>query len=456
MTMASTRTTKSETRLPERPFTLKNHCQRPHTRGNMVGRIGLDSVHMRFYPEQFEISDQHLLKPCWKHKDGKDPKQRRPFYQGGRFVCSTTLKWSDGLLHVRLLQTYDDPVAPWCLLVTLSIPKQRYGHNAVVISKRELKSIIADVQRQLADIGLRCKLREAQLTRVDVFRDIQLSQPVKEYLQVTRLIPPPYCNGKRVFDRETTMVRGNNQFQWCWYGKAEEMEKHGLKSKVSPNTLRLELRLLRAAKIRKILGFGTLGKLIDHYDELPALYKRLVWGHFFKPVSPISVSRDNTFAIQRLQRLIVEETGRTDGCQSKRRKKLSALQVQSPLLAPLYNELYAALLDCPLGIPFDLDTPCDVTRTTLKSKRKSRVRTKRVTPKLKPRYTAQPADKRSKKCSIAWGRWPKRARKIERITIRTSMLAHVKQAAKTAGKQGKSPCKWIAARKWAVKRRCPA
>lgn len=142
--------------------------------------------------------------------------------------------------------------------LSFSIPKNYYGDNYYSVGEQGSKAVIGKLEKELEERGIGASLQDADLSRVDTFKNIEPEEPFSSYhplfntLQVRRAV-------KRNFG--TTFLSSNTQQEHCIYDKLEEMKN--LKKPVAglPNTMRFEHRLLSKRKVADTYGFTKVKDL---------------------------------------------------------------------------------------------------------------------------------------------------------------------------------------------------
>jgi hypothetical protein len=95
--------------------------------------------------------------------------------------------------------------------------------------------------------------------------------------------------GKRAQRRDygSTMLWGNTQWEICGYDKREEMRRAKLRTDgLPPNSLRMELRALKAQKVRSLFGLRTVAELRDGLDHVRQVYRSEMEKQLFKHELP--------------------------------------------------------------------------------------------------------------------------------------------------------------------------
>ena len=161
--------------------------------------------------------------------------------------------------------------------IQFSIPKLSSPDlsNLSPVSESEARAVIDRVERELAQCGIRASLREAPISRVDLFRNIEAEENFSSYSPVFSLL-----TGSRLNRRElgSTFQWGNAQRQLITYDKREEIRARGAEvSGISDRLMRFEYRLLNSRKVQEAAGLKNCGALLDAFGDLPGLYRK-AWG----------------------------------------------------------------------------------------------------------------------------------------------------------------------------------
>ncbi len=147
------------------------------------------------------------------------------------------------------------------------------------------------VERDLASMGAELSLERAKVTRLDIARNVELSNPIDCYAPVFAALS---CR-KRVDKKDfggTGFLVGNKQWEIGFYDKGAEMEEKGhARAECPENTLRPELRLKRSAVIREAIGCDTLAELPKSWTELRTAYAKHLTRDVFKPKEEEAIDR---------------------------------------------------------------------------------------------------------------------------------------------------------------------
>lgn len=134
----------------------------------------------------------------------------------------------------------------------LSVPKNHYGSNYYSVGEGGTKAVLNKVEEELSNRGVKCNLQEAELSRIDTFKNIEPEEHFTTYHSLFQTL-----NAKRTQKRDygTTFLFSNSQQEFCVYDKVEEMRNRNMNIEGIPETMRFEHRLLNKAKINSVYGF---------------------------------------------------------------------------------------------------------------------------------------------------------------------------------------------------------
>jgi len=149
--------------------------------------------------------------------------------------------------------------------VRFSLPKvQGQGlNNFYPVSPERMPTIMKMVQNELDSVGLVCDLKDAKMTRLDMFANLSTASTFNDFETV--LVGMTAARKKRLpFRGEGYLWRNKNE-QFCIYDKRVEMQqtKTIIPTEVPKNSIRIERRLMRSRKIRSELETDLAAYLYD-------------------------------------------------------------------------------------------------------------------------------------------------------------------------------------------------
>ena len=178
-----------------------------------------------------------------------------------------------------------------------SAPKQVAEDNYQELNYSGFLNALDHAEGELEELGVKAKLDEAKIARLDLFKNIFPDEPVMCYAKVFELLEANYAKDKRTYGVDGWLM-GNTQQQYCIYNKLEELKRDISRDLSSlPETMRFEHRSMRANKVKSFYKFSTVQELKRFGWE--ALYKKRsdTWKqNFFK----YEVADVETLAVSRL------------------------------------------------------------------------------------------------------------------------------------------------------------
>jgi len=139
-----------------------------------------------------------------------------------------------------------------------SVPKNYYGSNYYSVGEEGTRAALKKVEGELEQSGVLTNLEEAELSRIDTFKNIQPEEPFSSYFSLFSLL-----RARRAQQRGygTTFLLSNSSQEFCVYDKLQEMKEHGLEISNLPKTMRFEHRALKKEKVKSLYGFSRVGEL---------------------------------------------------------------------------------------------------------------------------------------------------------------------------------------------------
>lgn len=159
---------------------------------------------------------------------------------------------------------------PYCF-ITFSIPKVHNGNNFHSVGRQGSEVSLNRVENLLSEQGIKTNLKNASISRLDTFRNIQASEPYTTYyglfslLRINRGIQRGYG---------TTFMITNNQQKFIIYDKLVEMKSRGIETSSFPaNSIRFEQSLKNKDKVAHVNGFSDVEKLLEesYYQRLKVI-----------------------------------------------------------------------------------------------------------------------------------------------------------------------------------------
>jgi len=178
--------------------------------------------------------------------------------------------------------------------VKFSVPKTYYeGNNYKSVNQEQTKQVIQNIEFELNENGIKTNLFDADLSRVDMFKQVIPDEQFYNYAPIFRAISGTQ---KQMRDFGTTFLWKNGVEQICVYDKITEMLHSKKDTSGLPDTIRFENRLLNKKKIEQVLEFTKANELVKYYDELEPTYKANMTKQLFRLNSKeLNVAIQNDF-----------------------------------------------------------------------------------------------------------------------------------------------------------------
>jgi len=146
-----------------------------------------------------------------------------------------------------------------------SVPKNYYGSNFYSVGEQGTKAVIDKVEGELLEKGVLTSLEEADISRVDTFKNIEPEEPFSSYYSLFSLL-----KARKAVQRGygTTFLLSNSQQEFCVYDKLEEMRERNMVTTNLPNTMRFEHRLLNKQKVQSTYGMSRVSELFKGGYEI--------------------------------------------------------------------------------------------------------------------------------------------------------------------------------------------
>ena len=137
----------------------------------------------------------------------------------------------------------------------LSVPKNYYGNNFYSVGEQGTEAVLSKVEGELKERGVHTNLKEADISRVDTFKNIEPEEPFSCYYSLFSLL-----KARKAIQRGygTTFLLSNTQQEFCVYDKLAEMRERQLETGNLPPTMRFEHRLLNKQKVQNVYGLSKV------------------------------------------------------------------------------------------------------------------------------------------------------------------------------------------------------
>jgi len=133
--------------------------------------------------------------------------------------------------------------------VTFSAPKRLSDDNYSPLKEGQLQEAFESVENELLENGIKAKMDQARLSRVDTFKNILTDEETLSYSRLFGLLEANRAKDRSTHGATTWLMR-NNSTEYCIYDKLEEMRNSGLSTSGLEKTLRFEHRCKDTAKVK--------------------------------------------------------------------------------------------------------------------------------------------------------------------------------------------------------------
>ncbi|MBL8019722.1 MAG: hypothetical protein JNM27_08670 [Leptospirales bacterium] len=174
---------------------------------------------------------------------------------GGNDVLSRSARYRSQLFSIVIYRGVGGLQAQ---ITIPSLARLIYPVNTRVLNREEVKKAISRLSELVVGIGVSIDdLMDAEVSRIDLFRDQALDHPWQAYAGIAPVLAFPHT---RFWRHENTCYWSNKQTSIAFYDKERQLKDSGTAVDTG-NLARLEIRLLTHDKIIKTFGY-TLTPLI--------------------------------------------------------------------------------------------------------------------------------------------------------------------------------------------------
>lgn len=193
------------------------------------------------------------------------------------------------------------------LFLKFTPAKNMFGCNYYSINNNQLKLVTQEIQKTLQDCDIHLNLDDADLSRIDLAKNIHTDKPIPAYSDLFS-----FLQGQRMktYEFPSGFRYGNMSRQIIFYDKLLELQavqRVDLDKLDIPkqDTLRGELRFLSTKVIRRDLPHTKLGQLYDksHYEDMRDSYKHYLKKLVFRSDSDQKIKFHFTREVEFLQEL---------------------------------------------------------------------------------------------------------------------------------------------------------
>jgi len=169
--------------------------------------------------------------------------------------------------------------------IHFSLPKYKHGeHNYYPISQIEARECINHINDDLEAHGIYTDIINSNLSRVDLFLNIPTKYPFEHYKPLFEKL---HGNRLKYTTLGTTVYFSNSRWEISIYDKKKELENNKfIIPDLSENVMRFEIRLMNKLKCTEVLKMATLNELLDSWNSLVPLFKKILTKSIFSVYSP--------------------------------------------------------------------------------------------------------------------------------------------------------------------------
>jgi hypothetical protein len=203
---------------------------------------------------------------------------------GGREVRGMKAWHNSERINITFNPRREAPGTQALCILQFSVPKVATGGNYYPCDFRGTQAALEAVQKHLDDVGIRANLKRATVGRLDAAKTVEAREPFAGYAPVLSRL-----QGKRTERRDygNMFLWGNTRWEAAFYDKLEEMRRLKLRvDGLPPNSVRAELRALKAAKVREMFQIERAGELVANLDHIRNTYRVQMEAQLFRHELP--------------------------------------------------------------------------------------------------------------------------------------------------------------------------
>jgi hypothetical protein len=275
--------------------------------GKMCARLGLDKLQFLLSTSDVTISPDFpaTVENPVNAATGEALAQRVLYRAGdreisGRVAHYNTKNYQFAVKHPR---TGD------CPLVSVQFSAGAFAEsNLDPLDGDACMDVAQAVQKELSEKGVQLDLSAARLVRLDIAQNVQLAQPVACYSPALAALGARKRTRKMDFGG-TGFIVGNKSWEIGFYDKGEQMKTLGYAAEMRPtNTVRPEVRLMKARLIKGSFTAETLPELRKSWREMRPVYNRYLRRDVFR--AALEKRKQNSLNLDELAAVVRENVER--------------------------------------------------------------------------------------------------------------------------------------------------
>lgn len=134
-----------------------------------------------------------------------------------------------------------------------------------------------------SSLGIIANLKNANISRLDLYRDVITDHPFSRYLPLLRSMRFSRQKSNRY---GTTTGAGNQQRETCIYDKTQQLLDKKLATNPPKNLLRWEYRLRKSKSVKHALGHKKVSELFQTWDKLAVIFNEYIENAFSSAYIP--------------------------------------------------------------------------------------------------------------------------------------------------------------------------
>jgi len=169
--------------------------------------------------------------------------------------------------------------------IHLSLPKYIGGkHNYYPLSQIEAWECFNQINDDLIYRGINTDIFNGNLSRVDLFMNISTKHPFENYKPLFEKL---HASRLKYTTLGTTVYFGNKVWEISIYVKKKELENNKfIIPDLSEYVMRFEIKLKSKLKCNSVLKMVTLNELLNSWNSLMPLFKKILTESIFSVYSP--------------------------------------------------------------------------------------------------------------------------------------------------------------------------
>ncbi len=267
----------------------------------MSSQLGLDKLQLLLPASEVSFRPDFPIEvgTSYNAGTGEHERERDLFWNGEKFVKGSKAWLNNPNFHVDIVPHRENSSS----LFLLHFSGGAYSDsNLQPMDNEGAVRALCGIQDDLLALGCSADLMKAQITRLDLARNVELDFPVSSYDPVFGLVQ---CRKRvnMVQHGPTGFYLGNKQWEFGGYDKGAEMLDKGFELAECPeNTLRAEMRYKKSATVRAATGCETPKDLRKNWENFKPAFKASLERDVFK--AKVEANLDRNIALDTLFEMV--------------------------------------------------------------------------------------------------------------------------------------------------------